>query len=455
MLPQSSSRRWPVLSQRTFVLALLALFAVVSVQYTVKALDTRNGRQDRSAILRWRDQLLDLDSGENIYQRYTYPNPPIMALLLRPLAELPPLAGALAWYFLKVGMALYAFAAVFRMVQEPDRPFPPWARALTVLLSLRPILGDLTHGNVNLFILFLVVAALDSYRHRWDELAGILIALAIACKVTPALFVAYFLWKRAWRVLAGCALGLVLFFFAVPAAFLGWEQNLELLTSWVRQMVLPYVVGGVVTSEHQNQSLPGLLFRMLTASPSFIVYVDNVSTPAEYHNVLSLDPLAVRWLVKGCMAAFVGLIVWTCRTPTTPRQGVRLAAEYGLIVLGMLLFSERTWKHHCVTLLIPFAVICYDLAAGQTGRGTRGFLIGVLVAVQLLIAATSTTLLPDDAAKLAQVYGAYVGAFGLLAVALAVVLRSGVAVPTREKRAAVRAKLVRNPDEPVIMMNAQ
>src|SRR5262245_56526152 len=117
MLPSSPPRRWPVLSQRTFVLALLALFAVVSIQYTVKALDTRNGRQDRSAILRWREQLLDLDSGENIYQRYTYPNPPIMALLLRPLAELPPLAGALTWYFLKVGMALYACAVVFRMVQ--------------------------------------------------------------------------------------------------------------------------------------------------------------------------------------------------------------------------------------------------------------------------------------------------------------------------------------------------
>src|SRR5205823_14206012 len=25
-----------------------------------------------------------------------------------------------------------------------------------------------------------------------------------------------------------------------------------------------------------------------------------------------------------------------------------LAAEFSLIVLGMLLFSERTWKHHCV-----------------------------------------------------------------------------------------------------------
>src|SRR5439155_9407479 len=114
------------------------------------------------------------------------------------------------------------------------------------------------------------------------------------------------------------------------------------------------------------------------------------------------------------MAAFAGLVAWCCRRPTRPRQSGRLAAEYGLIVLGMLLFSERTWKHHCVTLLVPQAVLCYHLAAYRPGRGRRAFLIGILAAVQLVIAATSTTLLPDDAAKLAQVYGAYVWAFLLL-----------------------------------------
>ena len=128
-----SSLRTPPLSQRTFVLGLLLFFAAVSLQYTFKTLELRHGKQDRSAILRWREQLLDLDSGENIYQRYTYPNPPIMALLLRPLAELPPLAGALTWYFLKVGMALYAFAAVFRMIRLP--PVGRMSKSPEALLS--------------------------------------------------------------------------------------------------------------------------------------------------------------------------------------------------------------------------------------------------------------------------------------------------------------------------------
>ena len=89
---------------------------------------------------------------------------------------------------------------MFRLAEEPGRPFPTWAKGLTVVLSLRTILSDLTHGNVNLLILFLVVTGLAAFRRGRDMIAGILLALAIACKVTPALFIPYFLWKRAWRV---------------------------------------------------------------------------------------------------------------------------------------------------------------------------------------------------------------------------------------------------------------
>ena len=86
--------RRPRTSERLFLGGLLVLFVGVSVLYTLKTLDLRGGKQDRSAILRWREQLLRLDDGDNIYISKNYPNPPIMALLLRPLADLPPLAKA-------------------------------------------------------------------------------------------------------------------------------------------------------------------------------------------------------------------------------------------------------------------------------------------------------------------------------------------------------------------------
>jgi hypothetical protein len=402
-----------------FVIALLCLFVGLSVQHSLKAF--AGHPPYRTAFLRWRTDILELEEGADVYVLHNYPNPPIMPLLLSPLVHLTPLAGSLVWFYLKVGMALLAIYWVCKLVETRERPFPGWAKALTILLSLRPIMGDLSHGNVNLFILLTVVGALYAFRHRRDTSAGLILALGITCKVTPALFIPYFVWKRAWKTLAGCGVGLVLFFWLIPGLFLGMAHNAHLLASWYERMVKPFVVDGVVTSEHINQSVPGLVFRLATHSPSFITYPDGKPFGAAYHNLWDVDPANARLFVKGLMALFTGLVVWTCRTPTTPRRGWRLAAEYSLIVLGMLLFSERTWKHHCVTLLLPFAVIGYYLGTCRPGPRLRNYLIGTLALVVLLMSATSTSL--SEGAKLAQVYGAYVWAYLLLVAAMVVLLR--------------------------------
>jgi hypothetical protein len=214
-------------------------------------------------------------------------------------------------------------------------------------------------------------------------------------------------------------------------------KNAEYLETWIERMILPFVVGGEVTTEYENQSLPAVVHRLLTDSPSFTCYVDNIKTPLEYHNILSLSKPAARWILKGCMGLFVLLVVWVCRTPAATRSGWRLAAEFSLIVLGMLLFSERTWKHHCVTLLLPFSVLAYYLSACRPGPLLRNYLIATLALVVLLM--TTTGSLPvgplERASRLAQVYGAYVWGYLLLIAALVVLLRCGegrASTPLRE-----------------------
>jgi len=167
----------PAARQRWFMIALVLLFVGSSVQYTIKVIKNPKG----SAILRWQEQLLDLEEGDvDVYRTQVHPNSPIMALILLPFAHLPPMVGALAWFYLKVGLSLVSIHWALRLVEIDGVPFPPWAKACTVLLSLRPILGDLAHGNVNLFILFLVMAALYAFRGRRDLLAGLILGLAIA-----------------------------------------------------------------------------------------------------------------------------------------------------------------------------------------------------------------------------------------------------------------------------------
>jgi hypothetical protein len=461
--------------QLAFFAALGLLLGIVAVQYSIKVMKPRKDGQTSSAILRWSKQIQDMHGGENIHAKYNYPNPPVMAQILWPLAklaEISPLAAALAWFFLKVGMALLCWLWTFRLVETPGRPFPEWAKAIAVALSINPVIGDLKHGNVNLFILLLVMGCLYSFSRGRDRFAGVLLALAIACKVTPALFVVYFLWKRSWNVLIGCGIGLVFFFLVIPSLGFavqrgslveGCEQNWAALTAWVRNMILPYMVHGEVWSERENQSLPGLLTRLFTHSPSFSKWVNDAETPFAYHNVADLSAQTIKRLVQMCQAAFLLLMVIVCRAPvrvagTAPmeaRGGWPLAAEYSIILVGMLLFSERTWKHHCVTLMLPFAVLAFGaFAAGFPTWLRRVALTTLLVAGGAVLLPTVAELVgdgtlvsvgdvrpdaeeimglnPNSARELAQVYGAYIVAFLALLVGLVAMLihRKNYTVPS-------------------------
>lgn len=415
-------------ASRKPLIVLIVFFALLAVVYTSKVAGS-----NRSAVLRWRPQLQDFGAGANIYQLHHFPCPPIMALVLYPLTLLPPLPAGLLWFAIKAALTLLTLRWVFRIVEMPGQRFPAWGRFLTVLLCMWPFAGDLTHGNVNLFILFLVVAALYAFCQGKDLLAGVTLGLAIACKVTPALFIPYFIWKRAWKCLAGCAVGLVLFFWLVPGCFLGMAKNVQLLQTWTNQMVRPFLVDGQVAySEHINQSIPGVATRLLTPNPSFSGYAHGKPIALDYHNLLSLEPRQVGWAIKICMLGFLVLLGWSCRTPITSRLGWRLAAEFSLVLLGMLLFSERTWKHHCVMLALPFSVVVYYLAVCKPGKGMQRYLVGSLVAAVVLIASASIRVKKLgftngrwDIGELAQVYGVYLWAHLLLAAAMVVLLRRG------------------------------
>jgi hypothetical protein len=410
-------------SPRTlFALAIVVLVGVGAYKHGLKAQQlSRLGTQTKTAFLRWRTQVLGeetpgrgaipgLKRGDDIYRHYNYPNPPVMALILWPLMELPPVTGALAWYFLKVAMAAAALVWTFRLCG----PMPDWAKVVAVLLSLHPILGDLSHGNVNIFIAFLILATLELLRRRLDGLAGLVLALAVACKVTPALFLPYLVWKGYWKTLIGFTAGAILWVLLVPGAVLGWDRNLTYLEGWYDGMVKPFVVDGKVTSEHANQSLPGMVFRLLTGQPSVVDYDENDQPfGADYHNLTDIGEPAARLLLRGSQVAFLVVMVWLCRART--REGPWFAAECGYIVLGMLLFSERTWKHHGVTLMLPFAVLTSVWATDRSR-----WALGILAAAGLLTVVPS--LLPEGPQDLALTYGTHTAAFLLLTVGMGMVM---------------------------------
>jgi hypothetical protein len=381
----------------------------------------------RSAFVRWRPQVLKFWEGVNIYDKMLFPNPPILPITLGPLMALPPVAGAMTWFAIKVLLASVSLVLCLRVVKPPGGPFPPFFQSAVLLLSLRPILGDLHHGNINLLILFLIVAMFESWRRGHDLLAGVILGLAISYKVTPALFLPYLAYKRSWRAVGGTLLGLGLFLLVVPSLVVGPAFNFECLQMWWHRMLTPFLVEGASSPLEINQSMPGVLTRLLTEIPPgtnrYDLHLDV--------NLVSWPPQTVAYLVKGLTLTMLASLAFFCRTRSDDRRDPRYLGEVALVVLTMLFVSERSWKHHFVTLVIPYAYLMWEVYSPAGGPWRRWLVGGTLVASFLLMATTSTELggmfADGRGHEIAQGYGMFLWA--------AVVLYATVAWRLRRRNA--------------------
>jgi hypothetical protein len=204
--------------------------------------------------------------------------------------------------------------------------------------------------------------------------------------------------------------GLGLFLFVVPSAVIGPQFNFECLRMWSHRMVTPFVVDGHTSPQEVNQSVPGVLKRLLE---------DLHPGPGRYDthfdlNLISLPPWIVNYLIKGIAALLLGMLALLCRTRATDRRDPRLLGEIALVVLTMLFVSERSWKHHYVTVLIPYSYLVAEFFSSRIGPRSRMLLVGSWAVSFVLMAATSTELgglfYEGQGHEIAQGYGSFLWA---------------------------------------------
>ncbi len=267
-----------------------------------------------------------------------------------------------------------------------------WLAAGIVALSvtaLEPIRANFAFGQINVVLMTLVIADAVPRRTPWPR--GVLLGLAIALKLTPAVFLLYFLLRRDLRA-AVTALGS--FAAATLIGFiLAWRDSLEYWTATVGHTER---IGNATLNTNQN--VAGALARLgLGQSTHFVVWI-----------LACLATLALTvWAVRRVLAA------------GEPTLALVLVALFGLVV------SPVSWSHHWVWAL-PTVIVTGVLAVRRHNPALGAVAAGGLA----LMLWPTIDLLPEHHETAASWWRQL---FGMSYVwwALAVIAVAGVTVASR------------------------
>jgi hypothetical protein len=205
-------------------------------------------------------------------------------------------------------------------IARPTRRF-----ILIVLWCFAPFWHSLHMAQVNPLVMALLAAVLIWSEQGRDRPAGIALALAITLKVTPLLFLVYFLLARRWRLVLVTVLALGILT-VIPMIQFGPGVLADFI-------VFNVTAGSGYNAWSYNHSLPTVLMRLLA-----LIGVEG--SPG----VLT----AVHRALVGLLAA--GLLLAGARRP---RDRFRQRWVFAGLVTTMTLAPPLVWYHHNVFLAIP------------------------------------------------------------------------------------------------------
>jgi hypothetical protein len=284
--------------------------------------------------------------------------PPMLALLMAPLALLPHSKALALWWlvqaacFLATGWMLYTNMQISRAWRVV---------ALVALAALLPVWAAVWLGHLSPLLLLILTSGLTLHRRGAGTWAGVVLS-ALALK--PQFALGIFLWlvvRRDWRAMAGMAAGglaqaLAVSIFLGPSICFDYLHALPTITATVRT----YRYSAV-----SEQSFAGIVSNWMWAHGCHDFNVH--ATPMRLAHILT----------AGLAAVLLCRVVWACRERTAASRsserpatglgslgGGRPAAadpvlpyEYVAAVLFMMLFPPYLQVYDLTLLAVPLALL--------------------------------------------------------------------------------------------------
>ncbi len=279
--------------------------------------------------------------------------PPFFALLLIPLSRYSYDSAWTLFYLSSHLVYFIALALLVKMLTEEEEPQIMWWGILLALSAVfSPLAQTFAAGQMNTFLLLILVASLYHFKKQSHITAGAIIGFGTAIKISPFLFIFYFLWKRKWAA-ATAAITVLILSLILSLFWLGWNVHSEFIqiasqmgygTSTWSQFGQHYHV------EPHNQAPSAFWYRLLTHNPT---------TTGILH-----APLLAKIFSYVTAIVIMGLLFLYTRSEKNSSS----EWEYSIWIIGMLLIPSLLWDHYFVQALFPIA-LAIRIGLNQNKRG--------------------------------------------------------------------------------------
>jgi hypothetical protein len=205
-------------------------------------------------------------------------------------------------------------------------------------------------------LLLLIVAACWAYLRGFRAFAGVLVAVAAACKIFPVLFIVFFIRRRDWRALS-CSAVTGLAAAAVSVAAFGWNAHRTYLHE-----ILPWTLHGEGMPPYvASASISGVLHRLFLSEPQW--------NPHPWHS----SPLCYALLLPALQMLVLAPAILLIRREDDTRNRVLL--EWSALLTASLTVSTVPASYNFVLMALPVCV----LAAVLLQRKWYGWLAALLI----------------------------------------------------------------------------
>ncbi len=316
-----------------------------------------------------------LVKGTPLYEagKLGYIYPPLLAVLLMPLAHLPIASAALVWLAIKSAAVL---ASIWLGARDMTRRFGldgagPLLITSGIIAAIgAAILADKLRAEYrmqqsNALLLLCWTLALI-WLDRRPSLAGIALGFAITIKYVALITLPYLLIRRRFKAAASLLVSTIAFNLA-PALILGWNENLAGLSR---------ALGGIgnMLSGAGQQAGEAKVMGM----ENFGISVPSVVVRALGLPGLNTTALLTIGLLAGAVFAVAWIIYWRAGQPmfqhaaadgasplsqANPTRHRMLALEWSGLIVAALAFSPQTNSPHLVQLVLVALAIAAALVA--------------------------------------------------------------------------------------------